>query len=65
MPKLKTHRGYKKRLKRTGSGKLVRKHAGECHFLEKRSAKRKRKLAVANTVHSTVLKRVKKTVVYL
>jgi len=65
MPKLKTHRGYKKRLTRTATGKLTRKHAGECHFLEKRSAKRKRKLAVANTVHPTALRRIKKTVVYL
>lgn len=65
MPKLKTHRGYKKRLSLTGTGKLKRKHAGETHFLEKRSKRRKRKLFVTELVDKTDAKRIKKAVPYL
>lgn len=65
MPKLKTHRGYKKRLTKTGTGKLKRKHAGETHFLQKRTSKRKRKLQVGNLIAGVDAKRIKKTVVYL
>lgn len=65
MPKLKTHRGYKKRLTKTASGKLKRKHAGESHFLEKRTQKRKRKLKVAKLVSKADSKRIKRMVAYL
>jgi large subunit ribosomal protein L35 len=44
MPKLKTHRGAAKRVKRTGSGKFKRHHAFNSHILTKKSRKRKRKL---------------------
>jgi large subunit ribosomal protein L35 len=44
MPKLKTHRGAAKRIKRTGSGKFKRHHAYHSHILTKKSTKRKRKL---------------------
>jgi len=44
MPKLKTHRGLAKRLKRTGSGRLKRRKAFHNHILTKKSAKRKRGL---------------------
>ena len=44
MPKQKTHRGVKKRVKVTGGG-LVRRHkAGARHLLAGKSAKRKRHL---------------------
>ncbi len=45
MPKLKSHSGVKKRLRVTKTGKLMRRRAGGSHFLEKKSAARKRKLA--------------------
>ena len=45
MPKLKTHSGTKKRLAVTKTGKLIRRHATGNHFLQKKSARRKRKLA--------------------
>lgn len=32
MPKIKTHKVISKRIKVTGNGKLVRKHAGHDHF---------------------------------
>ena len=44
MPKMKTHRATAKRVKRTSSGKLIRKKANRRHILEKKSSKRKRAL---------------------
>lgn len=44
MPKMKTHRGAAKRFKKTATGKIKRRHAYTSHILEKKSAKRKRKL---------------------
>ena len=34
MPKMKTHRGAAKRIKKTGSGKLMRKQGYVAHYLE-------------------------------
>lgn len=45
MPKLKTHSGAKKRIRVTKTGKVVRRHASGNHFLEKKTASRKRKFA--------------------
>ena len=44
MPKMKSHSGAKKRFRKTGSGKLKARHGMTSHILEKKSAKRKRKL---------------------
>lgn len=44
MPKLKTHRGAKKRFKVTANKKVVHSKAGRSHILTKKSAKRKRNL---------------------
>jgi len=44
MPKMKTHRGAKKRFKVTGTGKIMRRKAGMNHILEKKSPARKRRL---------------------
>ncbi len=44
MPKLKTHRGAAKRVKKTGTGKFKRHHAYTSHILSKKSRKRKRNL---------------------
>ncbi len=44
MPKMKTHRGAKKRFKVTGTGKIMRRKAGLNHILEKKSPARKRRL---------------------
>jgi len=45
MPKHKTHSGTKKRIKVTGSGKLMRERAGKRHLLEKKSSHKTRALA--------------------
>ena len=50
MPKMKTHRGAAKRIKVTGSGKLKRRNANLSHILEKKSPKRKRRLARQSSV---------------
>ena len=44
MPKLKIHRGTKKRIKVTKNNKLLRRHTMRSHFLQKKSASRKRRL---------------------
>jgi large subunit ribosomal protein L35 len=44
MAKNKTHKGAKKRIKLTGTGKLMRRRAMGSHLLTKKSANKKRKL---------------------
>lgn len=45
MPKMKSNTNVKKRVKVTGSGKLRRRRAFRSHLLEKKSARRTRRLA--------------------
>lgn len=42
MPKLKTHKGTKARVKITGRGKVKAKHAGKRHLLVKKNGKQTR-----------------------
>ncbi len=44
MPKMKTHKGAKKRFKVTGTGKVKRMRAYKSHILTKKTSKRKRRL---------------------
>ena len=44
MPKMKTHKGAKKRFTVTGTGKVRRLRANKSHILTKKDAKRKRRL---------------------
>jgi large subunit ribosomal protein L35 len=44
MPKMKTHRGAAKRLRRTGSGKIMHARAFMSHNYGKKSSRRKRRL---------------------
>lgn len=60
MPKMKTHSGAKKRFKVTGSGKVRARHAMTSHILEKKSAKRKRKLGMPLILSEAETKRAKK-----
>jgi large subunit ribosomal protein L35 len=60
MPKLKSHRGAAKRFKKTGTGKIVRRHAFARHILTSKSRSRKRKLGqgtVAEPANQPALKR--------
>jgi large subunit ribosomal protein L35 len=45
MPKMKSHSGASKRFRKTGTGKLRGRPAYSSHILEKKSPKRKRKMA--------------------
>lgn len=44
MPKMKTHKGSKKRFRVTATGKLKRRQAGKKHLLSHKTGKRKRHL---------------------
>lgn len=65
MPKMKTHRGAAKRLKKTGSGKISRHHAYASHIMTKKSPKRKRNLRKSTTLTSADMKRVDRLLPYL
>jgi large subunit ribosomal protein L35 len=44
MPKMKTHSGASKRLRLTGTGKVMRRRANRAHYLEHKSSKLTRRL---------------------
>ena len=64
MPKIKTHRGAKKRFSFTASGKIKRGHSHARHILTKKTTKRKRKLDKSDLVSASDLSRVKKMLPY-
>ena len=60
MPKLKTHKGAAKRFKKTGTGKVKRRHAFARHILTSKSRSRKRRLGqsvIAYDANSPEIKR--------
>jgi large subunit ribosomal protein L35 len=59
MPKMKTHSGAKKRFRKTATGKLRGRHSFTSHILEKKSAKRKRRLGRPVEVSGADAKRVR------
>ena len=60
MPKQKTHSGAKKRIKITGSGKLLREKAGKRHMLERKPSKLTRRLSGTTEVAPSDAKKMKK-----
>jgi large subunit ribosomal protein L35 len=50
MPKMKSHRGARKRFSVTASGKVKRSKAFKSHILTKKTSKRKRNLRRATTI---------------
>ncbi|MDD7183491.1 MULTISPECIES: 50S ribosomal protein L35 [Peptostreptococcus] len=64
MPKMKTHRGAAKRLKRTGSGKLKRAKAYKSHILTKKSAKTKMNLRQSTLVSDGDARRIAQLLPY-
>jgi large subunit ribosomal protein L35 len=60
MPKQKTHSGAKKRIKVTGSGKLLREKAGKRHLLERKPSKLTRRLSGTTEVSKADTKKMKK-----
>lgn len=60
MPKLKTHKGLKKRIKVGAKGKIKRQRAGKGHLLSGKSGRRKqhlRKKAGVSPAFSKIMKR--------
>ena len=64
MPKMKTHRGAAKRVKKTGTGKLKRMRAYKSHILTKMTTKRKRRLRKADLVSKADAKKLNKLIPY-
>ena len=60
MPKNKTHSGASKRLKVTGTGKVLRQKTGTRHRLEKKSSKEMRRLAGTVELAKCDVKRAKR-----
>ncbi len=59
MPKLKTHKGTAKRIKISGTGKLIRERAFGNHILAKKSKARKRNMKTASAVEGKIAKNIK------
>lgn len=62
--KMKTHRGAKKRLMITGTGKARRQKAGKSHLLEHKSATRRRRLRGSELLSKSDQKRVRRLLPY-
>ena len=60
MPKLKTHSGAKKRVRLTKTGKAIHRHARLNHFLQKKSASRKRRLSQTQAFQGSYAKTIKR-----
>jgi large subunit ribosomal protein L35 len=61
MPKMKSHKGARKRFSVTGSGEVKRGKAFKSHILTKKSAKRKRRLRRAALIKTRgEVKRIKR-----
>jgi large subunit ribosomal protein L35 len=65
MPKIRTHKGTQKRFRVTPSGKVMRRHAGMSHMLEKKSQKRKRLFGMQHPVAPQDVREVKRVAPYL
>lgn len=59
MPKMKSHSGLKKRLKKTGTGKYKRGHGYVSHLAHNKTHKQRKHLAKPTTVHPSDYKRIK------
>ncbi|HUT53785.1 MAG TPA: 50S ribosomal protein L35 [bacterium] len=64
MPKAKSHSGAKKRLSRTGTGKIKYAHAFKSHLLTHKKRDRKRRLKQTGIVGSANIKYARKLIPY-
>ena len=65
MPKMRSHSGTKKRLKRTGTGKLQRQSTFHGHLMSHKTPKQNRQARRKETVTTADLKRIRHQVPYL
>ncbi len=62
MPKMRSHSGTKKRLRITGSGKIVRSQAGTSHLAPGKTQKQTRHLRKEAAVCTSDLRRIRQQV---
>jgi large subunit ribosomal protein L35 len=60
MPKMKTHKGTKKRFRLTAKGKAKHRHAGTSHLATRKTHKQKRNLRGTDVVNSVESQRIRK-----
>jgi large subunit ribosomal protein L35 len=60
MPKMKTHSGTRKRVRLTGSGKLIHEQTNRKHKFEKKPTTRTRRLAMDAAIAPADRRRIKK-----
>lgn len=65
MPKIKTRKAAAKRLKRTGTGKYMRRQTHRGHLLTDKNSKRKRKLAGERVITKSDSQNVQRMAPYL
>ncbi|MFW5794397.1 MAG: 50S ribosomal protein L35 [Bacillota bacterium] len=65
MPKMKSHSGTKKRIKKTGSGKLSRPSAFQVHLKSNKTPKQNRQARQSQTIKPCDKKRIEDMVPYL
>jgi len=65
MPKVKTNRSAAKRLKRSGTGKLIRNKTGKRHILTSKPPKRKRHLRKKTVIAKSMERRLNSIVPYI
>lgn len=65
MPKVKTHRGAAKRIKKTATGKYMKMKSNKSHILTKKTTKRKRKLRRPDEVSKGNARKIKQIAPYL
>jgi large subunit ribosomal protein L35 len=59
MPKMKTHKGTKKRFRLTGGGKAKHRHAGTSHLATRKTHKQKRNLRGTDVVNAVETKKLR------
>jgi len=59
MPKQKTHKGLKKRVKITATGKVKYKRAGGGHLMSGKNAKRRRRVGSSSIITGAMAKNIK------
>jgi len=59
MPKMKSHRGLAKRVKKTGTGKLKRGRAYTSHLAPRKTTKQRRHLRKSSLISKSDYKRIK------
>ena len=63
MPKLKSHKGLRKRIRITRRGKVIAHRPGRSHLMSSKSSKRKRFLRRTSVLPSAMARMIKRAVI--